>query len=629
MDKGQERGISEWVPFVILFAAYFTTAKFGLTINAVGGFATFVWPPTGIALAALLMLGYRFWPGIALAAFLVNYSMGAPLLAAFGMAAGNTLEAVVGAYLLRQWVGFDNSLERLRDVLGLILFAALMSTAVSATIGVSSLTLTGVIPSSSYGLTWRAWWVGDILGDLVVAPLLLIWSGRRLRLPSSWERAAEAGLLAFSLLAINVLVFWKLPALEIRHFPISYLIFPPLIWAAIRFGQCGAITAVFVTSCVAIWGTTRGLGPFGKEMPSDSLLFLQIFTGVFSATTMIVAATVAERVKSEKRALESEESLRRAGSLLEATVYERTQELRKSNEALRVEIAERARAGDRLKKAYADLKDSHEKLESARWQLTQAEKMETVGRLAAGVAHEVKNPLSIILMGVQYLMRLPLLAQQPSKGEITPMNVLEDMRHAVQRADNVVKGLLDFAASKELHLQAEQLNPIVEQSFLLVKHALAVSLVEIAKDLREPLPQISMDRNKIEQVFVNLFMNAIHAMPQGGTLTVRTFSDGAFVTAEVEDTGTGIPPEKLSKIFDPFFTTKPTGKGTGLGLTVARHILEMHGGEIMVRNRSEGSGVRATLRFRVEKEGGDRREKETGFDRRRRGPLYASPEAQS
>jgi len=150
----------------ILVVVYFSTAKFGLMLDAVGGFATLVWPPTGISLAALLLFGLRLWPGIALGAFLVNFVTGAPALTAGGMALGNTLEALIGAYWLRRHAGFRNSLDRLRDVMGFIVFAAVLSTTVSATVGVSSLWLGGVMAQSASGPTWLAWWLGDMMGDL-------------------------------------------------------------------------------------------------------------------------------------------------------------------------------------------------------------------------------------------------------------------------------------------------------------------------------------------------------------------------------------------------------------------------------------------------------------------------------
>ncbi len=292
------------VKIAVLFGAYFITARIGLSLDAVSGFATLVWAPTGIALAAFLVLGYRFWLGIALAAFLVNLVTGAPLFVALGIATGNTLEALLGAYLLKRFVGFHNSLERINDVLGLVVFAAIISTMVSATIGVSSLLLGDVVSPSSYFQTWIAWWMGDMLGALVVAPFLLIWS-RRPRAPQPGQ-FTEALILTGLLLGISSFVFRGFGWIGIASFPFTYVIFPVLILIALRFGQRGSVTATFVVVLIAIWGTIEGLGPFAGQRLSQSLLFLQSFMGITAATFMIMSAAISERKKSEARLQESE-----------------------------------------------------------------------------------------------------------------------------------------------------------------------------------------------------------------------------------------------------------------------------------------------------------------------------------
>jgi PAS domain S-box-containing protein len=268
------------------------------------------------------------------------------------------------------------------------------------------------------------------------------------------------------------------------------------------------------------------------------------------------------------------------------------------------------------KQAEAKLKQASTELQAMQLQLIQAEKMESVGRLAAGVAHEVKNPLSIILMGANYL------SDQVATDDDVARNILQDMDNAVRRADSVIRGLLDFSAPSALSLNVEELNFVVEQSLLLVKHEMDKSHVRAVKELTENLPAVKLDKGKIEQVFVNIFMNAVHAMPGGGTLTVRTYAKqlteighnvgsrkadhfrigDTVLVAEVEDTGTGIPPDQLTKIFDPFFTTKPTGKGTGLGLSVTSKIVALHGGTIDIRNREEG-GARVTITLKAQERG--------------------------
>jgi PAS domain S-box-containing protein len=270
-------------------------------------------------------------------------------------------------------------------------------------------------------------------------------------------------------------------------------------------------------------------------------------------------------------------------------------------------------ANVRLREVLASLTKSHEELKSTQMQLIEAEKLQTIGQLAAGVAHEVKNPLAILQMGLGYLGRQPDWTAEP-----TTM-VVKEMRDAVNRADAVVGDLLEFAAPKQPELRDRDLEPLIRRSLTLVRHELNAANVRVATNFAGNLPACRLDANKLKQVFVNIFTNACHAMAEGGILTITTsfsritesemngvarsrsgtrFKPGdAVVLVEIADNGTGIPEDKLSKIFDPYYTTKPTGKGTGLGLTVTKAIIDMHGGCINVRNGVDG-GVVVTVILR-------------------------------
>jgi PAS domain S-box-containing protein len=278
------------------------------------------------------------------------------------------------------------------------------------------------------------------------------------------------------------------------------------------------------------------------------------------------------------------------------------------------DITERKKAEEQLQHALADLQRSHSELKAAQYQLIQAEKMQSIGRLAAGVAHEVKNPLAILRMGIDYFAHN--LVSEDENASL----ILGDMNEAIKRADMIILGLLDFSVPAALDLHPHDLNAIVEESLTLVRHELVAPSIHLEKCLEPGMPPVWLDRNKIKQVLVNVLTNAIHAMPTDGTLGLRTcarhLQDGEIdrdlgsrladrfragdkvVVLEITDTGPGISEEKLAKVFDPFFTTKPTGKGTGLGLTVTKKIIELHGGTIDIQNRKEG-GVRVTIVFRI------------------------------
>jgi PAS domain S-box-containing protein len=276
-----------------------------------------------------------------------------------------------------------------------------------------------------------------------------------------------------------------------------------------------------------------------------------------------------------------------------------------AEELVAANVALEAREADLLR-ALAALQDSHEKLQSAQMALIEAEKMESVGRLAAGVAHEVKNPLTVIVMGVEYLRK----HLSPAQSDF--IEVLQDMDEAIKRANHVVRGMLDFSAPNTLQRDEIVLNDPIESALALLKHELGSRKIAVERRLDRNLPTLSLDRNKMEQVFVNIFLNAAEAIEETGTLIITTacrpLVDMAgkrdaqtdmgerVVVVEIEDTGSGIPEDLLTKVFDPFFTTKPTGKGTGLGMTVMKRIVELHGGLIRIENRAAG-GARVVLIF--------------------------------
>jgi PAS domain S-box-containing protein len=285
---------------IALAAAYFGAAKLGLSLASVAEQVTVVWPPTGIALAALLLLGKRLWPGVALGAFLANLTAHAPPPVAAGIAVGNTLEAVVGAELLHRLVGFRNTLDRLQDVLGLVTLAAGLSTMVSATVGVTSLCLGGLQQWSAFGALWQVWWLGDAMGNLVLAPALLTWAAWPL---PGWQprRAAEAAVLLVGLAEVSAIVFAGGNPRQGPGHALEYTIFPFVIWAALRFGPRAWASVALVALTVAILGTVHGSGPFSGGAVHENLVQLHLYMAVVAVTALLLGVVMTERRKAESR----------------------------------------------------------------------------------------------------------------------------------------------------------------------------------------------------------------------------------------------------------------------------------------------------------------------------------------
>ncbi|HET8579956.1 MAG TPA: MASE1 domain-containing protein, partial [Nitrospiraceae bacterium] len=241
----------------ILAGFYFVAGKLGLALAFVHPSATAVWPCSGIALAAFLVLGYRVWPGIFMGAFLVNITTAGSVETSLGIAMGNTLEGLAGAYLVNRFANGRHAFERPQDILKFTVLAGMMSTTISATFGVTSLSLGGFANWSDFSSIWLTWWLGDAVGDLAMAPPLVLWSVNP-RLRWSRDQALEAVLLLLFLLFISQAVFGELSSTLVNSYPIAYLCVPILVWTAFRFSQRETATAIFVLSGIATWGTLLG-----------------------------------------------------------------------------------------------------------------------------------------------------------------------------------------------------------------------------------------------------------------------------------------------------------------------------------------------------------------------------------
>jgi diguanylate cyclase (GGDEF)-like protein len=284
---------------VVLAAIYFVAGKLGLTMALVHPSATAVWPCTGIALAAFLILGYDLWPGVLLAAFLVNITTTGSVATCFGIATGNTLEGLAGAYLVNRFACGRNAMQRPQDVFKFAGLAGMLSTSISATFGVTSLALAGYASWANYGDIWTTWWLGDAAGAVIVAPLLMLWISKphpRWR----WTQFLEVVSLMMCVVLVGLIVFDGFLLSGTKNYPLEYLCIPFLIWAGFRHGEREAAVATFVLAGTAIWGTLHGFGPFARDSLNESLLFLQSFLGVVAVVTMAFAAAFAEKRRADE-----------------------------------------------------------------------------------------------------------------------------------------------------------------------------------------------------------------------------------------------------------------------------------------------------------------------------------------
>lgn len=296
----RSRRLERLMVVLVLAAVYFVLGKLGLKLAFVHASATAVWPPTGLSLAAFLLWGYGVWPGILIGAFFVNLTTEGTIATSIGIGVGNTLEGLVGAYLVNRFANGCNAFDRAQDVFKFAGLSAGLSTTVSATIGVTSLAVGGFAEWAKVGPIWLTWWLGDAAGALVVAPLVILWSASP---PPRWTwiRWFEIGLLLLCLILVGQIVFGPLSSWEMKNYPLEFLCIPFLIWAAFRLGQREGTLAMALLSGIAIWGTLRGFGPFVRHTYNESLLLLQAFMGVCSVMTLSLASVVSERRRAEEQ----------------------------------------------------------------------------------------------------------------------------------------------------------------------------------------------------------------------------------------------------------------------------------------------------------------------------------------
>jgi PAS domain S-box-containing protein len=604
-----------------------------------------VWPASGVALTAVLLFGYRVWPGITAAAFLVNWG-GIPGVAAVGLASGNTLAALTGAFLLKRVAHFDVSLSRLRDVLWLIVYGAMGSTMVSASIGVTVLFATSIRPWSGAASAWLIYWLGDAMGILLMTPLLLTlpkrlsWRGR--------TRYAEFAVLLGLLSLTCFFIFSDQILVPIKLHVLAFAVFPFVLWAAIRFGVRGCASSTLVIAVIATAETAMGSGPFAQDTPLTNALLLQAFFVVLSLSGLTLAAVTTERedLESARQHLIRDRVLREARLQLAAVVEcssdaiistdmngeithwnhgaeqlygysegevigksiamlmpdersddfdEIMQTLRKGGRVEHYETIRQGKDGTRL-----DVSTSVSPILNIDGKVvgTAAIARDISGRKQAEEALRKAEKLSAtgrLAAAVAHELNNPLdaltnlvyLLQHNASLDSSARECVDIAAQELRRASHVTRQMLSFHrhSSKPVQLSLAGVLDDISDLYTPLIRSNGISVVKRYEDD----VTICADAVEIRQVFANVLRNAIEAVPHGGTIRLHVFSSrewsggrpGARVV--IADNGSGISVGDREKVFEPFFTTKGEN-GTGLGLWVCSGIILKHSGTIRVRS---------------------------------------------
>ena len=498
---------------VAIGVIYFVLAKGGLALASVHPSATPIWPPTGLALAAVLLWGYRTWPAIFIAAVIANATTAGSVATAIAIATGNTLEAVVGAYLVNRWSRGRHTFSRPNSVAKFALICIVIATPISASIGLTSLATAGYIDRTNFTDAWVTWWLGDVTGALVIAPVIVLWASSNDHAFNRDDCLETVGVLATAA-AVGLIAFSPLIEQTPGRDPLGFLAILPMLWAALRRGPRDTATVALVLAGITVWGTLTGGGPFTTANLNVSFLLVLMFLISITVPSLLLSADVEVRKRGEKR-------LRRAQVELERKVAERTQEL---------ELANAAKS-----------------------------------RFLAMASHDLRQPLHALGLFIAQL-RMPLRS-----GERTRTIELVDATR--KEMDEMLNSLLDMSKLDAGIL----IPTITEFPIARLLQKIETTFDQATREtglrlrVRRSDAWVRSDAMLLERILLNLVSNAVRYTLRGGII-VGCRRRGQMLRIEVWDSGPGIPEDQKQNIFGEFFQLAARDRNRygsmGLGLAI-------------------------------------------------------------
>jgi signal transduction histidine kinase/CheY-like chemotaxis protein len=529
MARGSNsRRFSYIAAIAVLAFVYFVAGKLSLKLALINVSASPVWPPAGIALAALLFLGYRAWPGVFIGAVLVNITTTGGFWTSLGIGTGNTLEALSAAWLINRFADGTRVFDRPQNVFKFGA-AAILSALISPSIGVTSLALRGFAPWQNYSAIWNTWWLGDASGELIVAPLILLWG---VAVPRKWTtpQLVEVSVLLLLLIGLAEIAFGGWLPTSVKNYPVSFICGPVVLWTAFRFTSRETATGIFILSAVALWGTLHGYGPFRFPSENQSLVTLETWSGVLAITAMALAAAMAEHRRAQA-ALEQQKS--------------------------QVEAANR-----------------------------------TKDNFLAMLSHELRTPLTPVLAAVESLER-ELLSPDDSKAALAMIRrnvelesqLIDDLLDLTRIAKNKLQLKFDpLDAHEIIRNVAEICRPEADARQLHLHLQLRAGAHFVSADATK-FQQIiwNLLKNAIKFTAEHGDITISSTNPEPRVLTVIVSDTGIGIEADIMDRIFN-PFEQGEHSFQHRYG------GLGLGLAISKSLAQAHGGTLTAQSQGRGRG---------------------------------------
>jgi len=541
----------------ILFVAlgYFFFARLGYFLVFEDIYILPTWPPSGLALAFLIILGRKAWPGITIGALLANIlaywntgdlESNSVILLSSLIAAGHTLEALLGNFLITKWIEKDQLFRKSVNIfrfLGIGVVIAL----ISAAIGTGALYYQDLFPEGEFLSRFVSWWVGNLVGILLFTPFILSFREPFLK---NLKRAHLIEVIFFSL-GIAV-VFMLLNNEELRYpvqQSIPFLVLPMLLWMAFRFHLAVAMTGTIVIALISVYMTTKGIGPFVMETPSNAMLILQTFLGVISVSTIILSATQRERN-------EAQAELKSLNVNLEEIVQKRTEELQKENST-------RKKAEEELKSSNTELRKINAELDNFVYR----------------VSHDLRAPIASMLG----LLNLAKTDESPEMKSV----YLSKIEESANLQDTFITEILDQSRNARLEIKNEPIDfeKIINESFDQLKYSNSDEEVEKTLDIKLDDTFYS-DPWRLKVILNNVISNSIRYR-NGRTpkIDIEIKSNKKTAVINVQDNGRGISEEHIHKVFDMFYRATDDNAGSGLGLYIVKETVAKLNGEIDIESK--------------------------------------------